>query len=284
MPAWSVPVKGHNNVRPGGGRCPRSTARPICGTHAPRAWQPQRPAAVHACPADHDVLERHKHGVPHVQRPRHVRRRHANHERLAVALGREVAALLPPGKQGEKVTSAVVGADTALRARDAPGVQPLLRGRVVEVLGELVSGDAWRRGVCWRRRGECEWHHRRRHPATQAVSHPRRRCSSSLRLCMRVLGAWGLATRRRSGAGPGRLGGVLPLLPPVPALPTRAACKTRACPAAAPRSAHAAFPAFWRRAAGCHASSCCELSARRQEPCCGSSSGPGASPALLRHR
>lgn len=41
-----------------------------------RARQPQRAPALHALEAHHAVLQGRKHGVAHVQAPRHVRRRH----------------------------------------------------------------------------------------------------------------------------------------------------------------------------------------------------------------
>ena len=40
------------------------------------AGEPERGAAAHARVAHHHVLQRHEHGVAHVQPPRHVRRRH----------------------------------------------------------------------------------------------------------------------------------------------------------------------------------------------------------------
>ena len=62
------------------------------------AWQPQRGPAAHALEPRHDVLQRRKHGVAHVQLAGHVRRRHGDDVRLAACrlIGAEIATAFPP--------------------------------------------------------------------------------------------------------------------------------------------------------------------------------------------
>jgi hypothetical protein len=62
-----------------------------------RAGYPERGVAEHAVPADHDVFDRHKQGVADVQLTGHVRRRHDDHEWLAVrSLARlKIAGIVP---------------------------------------------------------------------------------------------------------------------------------------------------------------------------------------------
>ena len=62
-----------------------------------RAGNPERGVAEHAVPADHDVFDGHEEGVADVQLAGDVRRRHDDHERLAVrSLTRlEIAGIVP---------------------------------------------------------------------------------------------------------------------------------------------------------------------------------------------
>jgi hypothetical protein len=50
-------------------------------------WLPERVVALHPVPADQGVLDRSVQRVPHVERARHVRRRHADDEGLVPPLG-----------------------------------------------------------------------------------------------------------------------------------------------------------------------------------------------------
>lgn len=62
------------------------------------AWQPQRGPVTHPCKTCHDVLQRDKHGMPHMQPAGHVGGRHGHRKRLAFAcvLWLKHAALFPP--------------------------------------------------------------------------------------------------------------------------------------------------------------------------------------------
>lgn len=79
-------------------------------------------------------LQRDKHGVAHVERARHVRRRHGDDKRLAVAGRAEEASLLPPGAfagGGGCVRGAASSAGEALLRRRTTGtaVPPWPGGR-----------------------------------------------------------------------------------------------------------------------------------------------------------
>mmetsp|Transcript_23386 Transcript_23386/g.39951 ORF Transcript_23386/g.39951 Transcript_23386/m.39951 type:complete len:249 (-) Transcript_23386:78-824(-) len=65
------------------------------------ARQPQRRLPTHPREPRHDVLQRHKHGVPHVQLACDIRRWHRDHEALLLRVfdGLEEARLLPPRVQ-----------------------------------------------------------------------------------------------------------------------------------------------------------------------------------------
>lgn len=62
------------------------------------AWQPQRGPVTHPCKMCHDVLQRDKHGMPHMQPAGHVGGRHGHRKWLAFAcvLWLKHAVLFPP--------------------------------------------------------------------------------------------------------------------------------------------------------------------------------------------
>ena len=89
---------------------------------------PERVEAAHPVPADQDVLERAVQGMAHVQRTGHVRRRHADDERLVAALAGAgpvetlglpgpLPALLDAFRPVQRLHRAIVG---AVRPRSAP--------------------------------------------------------------------------------------------------------------------------------------------------------------------
>src|SRR5262245_58615520 len=90
---------------------------------------PERLIAGHAAPADEDVLEGVVEAMAHVEHGRHVRRRHDDRERLAIATG----SVGIRDARGERS-----GALPAL-------VDLAFHGREIELRGE-VSGRSWRRG------------------------------------------------------------------------------------------------------------------------------------------
>ena len=93
---------------------------------------PERVEAAHPVPADQHVLERAVEGVAHVQRAGHVRRRHADHERVVAALAGAGAvealglpgllpALLDAFGAVERLHRSIVGAACrSVRRRSAP--------------------------------------------------------------------------------------------------------------------------------------------------------------------
>ncbi len=110
------------------------------------AWQPQCGPVTHPCKTCHDVLQRDKHGMPHVQPAGHIGRRHGHRKWLAFAcvLWLKHAILFPPAASKNGLIVAPLKNNIRMLRHVSsqhaiPVIKALLSASSIKVLGQGLS-------------------------------------------------------------------------------------------------------------------------------------------------
>ena len=109
------------------------------------AWQPQCGPVTHPCKTCHDVLQRDKHGMPHMQPAGHIGGRHGHRKWVAFAcvFWLKHAVFFPPATSKSALVGTsqehYQGAEPCLKQHAIPVIKALLSASSIEVLGQGLS-------------------------------------------------------------------------------------------------------------------------------------------------